>query len=40
MALDGSKFEIPDEVATSVFDELKSHLSLRRRTLRSKTLAT
>ena len=34
--MDGSNFEIPDEVAKSVFDELKTHLAQRRRTLRSK----
>ncbi len=37
--MDGSNFEISDEVAKSVFDELKTHLAQRRRTLRSKTPA-
>ena len=37
MAMDGSNFEIPDEGTKSVFDELKTHLAQRRRTLRSKT---
>ena len=35
--MDGSNFEIPDEVAKLVFEELKTHLAQRRRTLRSKT---
>ena len=30
VSLDGCNFEIPDEVAKSVFDELKTHLAQRR----------
>ena len=35
--MDGSDFVIPDQVAKLVFDELKTHLAQRWRTLRSKT---